>query len=103
MSNVERADNNFEWMDLDNDNISDLLNSVSVTLCSYDDTILYGIVSQSDGGIIAYALGFAHAVAIIEALNAAERVYRIEMQRQESMAEYAPLTRNLQRSVGREE
>lgn len=62
----------FYVMDLDADpNIADLLGSVADTMRETpDDTGLYGIVSEEDGGIIAYAIGEAHANLIADALIA---------------------------------
>lgn len=44
------------------------------------DEGLVPIESATDGGIIGYALGTAHAQAMVRALNAAEGEYEAEMQ-----------------------
>lgn len=65
-------DNNFDYMHLDEDNIADLGRSI------YRNE-LYGIISENDGGIIAYAIGRDHANAIVRALNTASGEYEAEM------------------------
>lgn len=52
----------FYWQELDNDNVHDLTDS------AYSG-YLFGIVSEKDGGIIAYANGEDHANEIVDALN----------------------------------
>lgn len=62
----------FDYQYLDDTNIADFLKTVSNTLSSYpssDDGLLIGIVSEADGGIIAYALGREHADKIVSALH----------------------------------
>jgi hypothetical protein len=54
---------NFYWMELEPININD-------AKISFDDNWMLGIVSEEDGGIIAYAIGLEHAQMIIEALSA---------------------------------
>ena len=60
----------FYSMDLDHLNMADLTHSMAETLSPLgtEDTALYGIVSERDGGIIAYAIGRAHAREIVVAL-----------------------------------
>lgn len=65
-------ESNFDHMDLDVDNLKDLWKS------AYKDE-LFGIISETDGGIIAYAIGQDHADAIVRALRAAEDEYEAEM------------------------
>lgn len=62
----------FDYMVLDAyGNLTDLLGSVADSFReTADDTGLYGIISEEDGGIIAYAIGGEHAVQIKNALNA---------------------------------
>lgn len=40
---------------------------------------LVPITSETDGGIIAYAIGLDHATAMVRALNAAEGEYEAEL------------------------
>lgn len=59
--------------DLDDGNVAAIMLSVVATLDerTYPEfTPLVGIVSEKDGGIIAYALGYEHAVEIVKKLNA---------------------------------
>lgn len=68
----------FYWMTLDPEHVGDLLLDASLTLGGYLTAsiqlpsigYLIGIVSQNDGGIIAYAVGEEHANQIVKALNA---------------------------------
>lgn len=70
-------DPQFYWMDLEPQNVGDLMLDVSVTLDAHlmagvqhlHVGVLYGIVSEDDGGIIAYAIGEEHANQIVKALN----------------------------------
>lgn len=61
-------------MDLDDTNVADLTRNVAATLSPLDQNdngmALYGIVSERDGGIIAYAIGYEHALEITDALKA---------------------------------
>jgi hypothetical protein len=43
------------------------------------ENALVPIISETDGGIVGYALGIEHATAIVRALNAAEGEYEAEM------------------------
>lgn len=64
----------FYWMDLDHTNVADIARCMATTLSPLtndDDDALFGIVSEHDGGIIAYAIGLDHANEIVEALKAA--------------------------------
>ena len=79
---------NFDYQDLDEDNVADLLLNVAVTLSTTlsaglaplrADAPLIGITSEEDGGIIAYAIGQDHADAMVRALRAAEGEYEAEM------------------------
>jgi len=56
----------FDWQDLDPSNVHDLTDS------AYAGELL-GIISETDGGIIAYANGTEHANQIVAALLAARR------------------------------
>lgn len=56
----------FNWMDLEQDNTVDAATSLIRGK-------LFGIVSQDDGGIIAYAIGEDHAEQIVDALTEARR------------------------------
>jgi hypothetical protein len=73
----------FDYQDLDYVNIADLMADASLTLGTTSRVgerhILYGIVSESDGGIIAYAIGEDHARAIASALNMAVTPYEMAM------------------------
>lgn len=76
------TESNFDYQTLDTDiNIPDLLASTAATLVSEKAASdgLWGITSETDGGIIAYAIGLDHATAIVRALNAAEGEYEAEL------------------------
>ena len=62
----------FDYQPLDADNVADAGRS----LFKGD---LFGIVSETDGGIIAYAIGEDHAHAIVRTLLAAEGEYEADM------------------------
>lgn len=65
------AELNYNYQDLDNEvNIPDLKKSV-------DKGDMYGIVSETDGGIIAYAIGNEHADEIVSKLNEYDRIKEI--------------------------
>lgn len=79
---------NFDYMDLEPSNVADLMLTVATTLdeslgaglaALRSEVPLVGITSETDGGIIAYAIGHAHADAIVRALRAAEGEYEAEM------------------------
>lgn len=63
----------FYTMPLDEENVADLLMHVAKTVTRYtpsrEGNVLYGIVSEADGGIIAYAIGDEHAQQIVAALQ----------------------------------
>lgn len=71
-------DPKFYWMYLEPPHVGDLMLDVSVTLDAHlmagvehlHAGVLFGIVSEDDGGIIAYAIGEEHANMIVKALNA---------------------------------
>jgi hypothetical protein len=68
----------FYWQYLDYVNVADVARVMAETLSPLhnddDDGGLYGIVSEEDGGIIAYAIGKPHAQQIVAALRATEGV-----------------------------
>lgn len=72
-------EDDFYWMDLDPSNVGDLMLDISVTLSAnlmagvehLHVGTLIGIVSEEDGGIIAYAIGEDHAEQITKALRKA--------------------------------
>ena len=58
---------------LDKYNIADLLISCSDTLGNKPvESFLVGIISEKDGGIIAYAIGYENGERIVNALHEAE-------------------------------
>lgn len=62
---------NYNYQDLDNEiNIPDLKKSI-------EKGDMYGIVSETDGGIIAYAIGNEHADEIVAKLNEYDRIKEI--------------------------
>lgn len=71
---------NFYSQDLDPENVADLTLDLAVTLSPslmagthhLQAAPLIGIVSERDGGIIAYAIGDENADQIVAALNAKE-------------------------------
>lgn len=70
----EDDDPPFWWMDLDEDpNLQDLQENITATRENTEGA-LFGIVSEADGGIIAYAIGQEHANLIVDALKATRPV-----------------------------
>jgi hypothetical protein len=62
---------NYNYQDLDQEiNIPDLKKSI-------DEGVMHGIVSEADGGIIAYAIGNEHADEIVAKLNEYDRIKEI--------------------------
>lgn len=79
---------NFDYIELEPDHVADLLLNLASTLSPMlgaglaplnGEAPIVGITSETDGGIIAYAIGQAHADAIVSALRAAEGAYEAEM------------------------
>jgi hypothetical protein len=67
------VDDDFDYMNLAVEELQDLW------LSAYQDN-LFGIISEQDGGIVAYAIGRDHADAIVRALRAAKDEYKAEME-----------------------
>ena len=64
--------NEFDYQDLNSVNEADLMKS-------FARKELVAITNETDGGIIAYAIGMPHAESMVRALNAAAGVYEAEM------------------------
>jgi hypothetical protein len=63
---------NFGYQDMSEDNGRE-------AIAAAIERQLVAITSETDGGIVAYAIGLDHATALVRALNAAEGEYEAEL------------------------